>query len=114
MLTEMDGDGNGAIDLAEMREWFMDFEEGGGGLLGIALRNELDQALEVRGLYLASCACLSHVIRSGCWPRTSRVVKTAACVVRRTNDDVYAGRIRSALDAEINAFLDSDSDKEGD
>ena len=52
VLTEMDGDGNGAIDLAEMREWFMDFEEGGGGLLGIALRNELDQALEVRGLHL--------------------------------------------------------------
>ena len=58
----------GAIDLAEMREWFMDFEEGGGGLLGIALRNELDQALEVRTppLCLFWLAVLSAVLPTGC------------------------------------------------
>eukprot|EP01045_Picozoa_sp_COSAG04_P005808 COSAG04_NODE_274_length_18488_cov_35.031377_15_plen_74_part_00 len=66
VLTEMDGDGNGAIDLAEMREWFMDFEEGGGGLLGIALRNELDQALEVRA-QARPCACSGSLFcRRGC------------------------------------------------
>jgi Ca2+-binding EF-hand superfamily protein len=47
VMKEMDGDGSGTVDAKELRDWLEDYEAGGGGLLGVALRNELDKALEI-------------------------------------------------------------------
>ena len=41
-MDQMDGDGSGSLDLEELRVWYTDFERGGGGMLGEALRKEGD------------------------------------------------------------------------
>ena len=47
LLAEIDGDGGGTVSLTELRTWFDEFDAGGGGLLGVALRAELDAVLEL-------------------------------------------------------------------
>ena len=42
-MDQMDGDGSGSLDLEELRIWYTDFERGGGGMLGEALRKEGDR-----------------------------------------------------------------------
>ena len=42
-MDQMDGDGSGSLDLEELRLWYTDFERGGGGMLGEALRKEGDR-----------------------------------------------------------------------
>ena len=42
-MDQMDGDGSGSLDLEELRVWYTDFERGGGGMLGEALRKEGDR-----------------------------------------------------------------------
>ena len=47
VMKEMDADGGGTVDMKELRKWFEEFDAGGGGLLGVSLRHELDKALEI-------------------------------------------------------------------
>ena len=47
VMTEMDTDGGGTVDAKELRSWLEEYEAGGGGLLGVTLRQELDKVLEI-------------------------------------------------------------------
>ena len=46
-MAEVDKDGGRTVEVTELRDWFISFDAGGGGMLGIALRNNMDKAVEV-------------------------------------------------------------------